>query len=153
MRRSRLDGQTVKRRSTASACLTSAMKISIGKHRLKLLLTIQVNIIRWHMKFMTVQLYQKRKLHSEQLHDTILFIRLITALTPCQIIIVLLSPMKAATNAANFKLARLRQHSVRTIERVFILFFMMHKSSVTRKKSPNVYKSCPKMISLEKYRF
>ena len=23
-------------------------------------------------------------------------------------------------------------------------------SSVTRKKSPNVYKSCPKMISLEK---
>jgi len=27
-------------------------------------------------------------------------------------------------------------------------FWMM--GSVTRKKSPNVYKSCPKMISLEK---
>ena len=26
----------------------------------------------------------------------------------------------------------------------------LHLSSVTRRKSPNVYKSCPKMISLEK---
>ena len=25
-------------------------------------------------------------------------------------------------------------------------------NSVTRKKSPNVYKSCPKMISLEKFK-
>ena len=28
-----------------------------------------------------------------------------------------------------------------------------YKSSVTSKKSPNVYKSCPKMISLEKLKF
>ena len=29
--------------------------------------------------------------------------------------------------------------------------FIAHKSSVTRKKLPNVYNSCPKMISLEKW--
>ena len=28
---------------------------------------------------------------------------------------------------------------------------MLVRGSVTRKKSPNAYKSCPKMISLEKW--
>ena len=32
-----------------------------------------------------------------------------------------------------------------------VLFFFIVVGSVTRKKSPNVYKSCPKMISLEKW--
>ena len=34
----------------------------------------------------------------------------------------------------------------------FVLLYdlLMLLTSVTRKKSPNVYKSCPKMISLEK---
>ena len=52
--------------------------------------------------------------------------------------------------STNFRIAHLHYAEIKQLN--WLKLFTWLVVSVTRKKSPNVYKSCPKMILLEKFK-